>query len=100
MFGAQFIGHGFGYLPLRGLNVALFASEDHHEIFLVIIIEHLVYPEVDTVEALLVCQVVADYCRRGIPIVEGDHRAEALGAPCVPNVELHLSAISESDSLL
>ena len=77
MLSAQVVAHPLGDLPLRGLNVALVPGQDHHEFFLVIIIEHFVDPEVHTVKALLVREIIADDGCSGIAIVEGDHGAEA-----------------------
>ena len=77
MLSAQVFAHNPANLPLRGLDVALVPSQDHHEFFLVIIIEHLVDPEVHTVEALLVREIIADDGGSSIAIVERDHGAEA-----------------------
>lgn len=54
----------------------------------------------DTVEALLVGDIVAYYRCSCISIVEGDHGAEALRAASVPNVKLDLRAVSKGDCLL
>ena len=77
MLSAQFIAHPLGDLPLRGLDVALIPGQDHHEFFLVIIIDHFVDPEVHTVETLLIREIIADDGGCCIAIVEGDHGPEA-----------------------
>ena len=60
MLSAKFIAHPLGDLPLRGLYVALVPGQDHHEFFLVIIIDHFVDPEVHTVKTFLVREIIAD----------------------------------------
>lgn len=96
----QILAHLFSYLPLRRVYVTLITREDHHKFFLVIIIKHFIDPKVHAREALLVCEVVADYGRSRIAIVQGDHGAEAFGAPRVPDVQLHLGAIRQGHCLL
>ena len=86
MLSAQVVARPLRDLPLRGLDVALVAGQDHHEFFLVIVIEHFVDPEVHTVEALLVSEIIADNGGSRIAIVEGDHGSESFGAARVPNV--------------
>ena len=69
MFTTQLFSHLLRDFSLRFIDVAFIASKDHYEIVFVVIIYHLIDPEVDALEAFVVCDIIAYYCSSGISIV-------------------------------
>ena len=85
--------HASRYLTRLLVNIAFIASQGHHELVPVVVIDHLIYPEVHAREALVVCQVIANYGRCCISIVERNHRPESLRTACVPDMQFDLAAV-------
>ena len=100
VFLTQAFCHSFSNFSLWFFDIAFVASKSHHELISIVVIHHLIDPEMHTCEAFIICDIITYNCSSCVSVVKRDHRSESLWTASVPNMKLNLSAIRERNCLL